>query len=248
MEKEIYEHFYRAEERHWWFRARRRVIASVLEDRFPRRDLAIADLGCGTGGMFGLLSRFGTVTGVDEAPEARDFCARRGFTRVLTPGEWQGGSDRYDLVTSFDVVEHVDDDVAFLASMRDRLKPGGTVLVTVPAHAFLWSTFDEMNHHKRRYSRTGLVTALEAAGLVVRRATYFNTFLFPPIAAVRLAERGLRRDPTDPEAKKRALGRWFRVGPLNPVLEGLFASERHLLRRFDLPTGCSILALAEARP
>ena len=250
METEVYDHFYRAEDGHWWFRGRRRIIGSVLERLAPGGGLRVADVGCGTGGMMGLLSRFGTVTGVDEAPEAREYCRRRGFERVLSLKEWDAKEERYDLVTAFDVVEHVDDDVGFLRRLVGRLAPGGRMLVTVPAYPFLWSTFDEMNHHRRRYTRARLVRAMREAGVGVDRATHFNTILFPPIAAVRGAEKVLKRDPTDPEEKRKALERWFRVGPLNGILEAVFASERHWLRRADLGWGCSILALGrpESRP
>ncbi len=246
METEVYDYFYHAEEAHWWFRARRRVLASVLRGVLPTGSLRIADVGCGTGGMLGVLSELGTVTGVDAAPEARDYCRRRGFDNVLDPDTWARDGASYDLVTAFDVVEHVEDDVGFLRMMANRLAPGGRLCVTVPAYQFLWSTFDEMNHHKRRYSRRRLVEAMNAAGLRVTRSTHFNTLLFPPIAAVRLLEKTLRADPTDPEEKKRSLARWFKVGPLNGPLEAVFASERHALAGMDLPVGCSILALAES--
>ena len=245
MEKEVYDQFFRAEEVHWWFRARRRVIRSLLNDLLPPKKLAIADVGCGTGGMLSLLAGYGEVTGVDEAPEAREYCRRRGFDRILTPTEWQAVPERYDLVTAFDVVEHVADDAGFLRSMAERLAPGGHLVVTVPAYMFLWSTFDEMNHHQRRYNRKTLRAAFAAAGLTLSRLTHFNAFLLPPMVVVRLAEKLLKSDPTDPQAKQEALERWFRVGPLNGALEGVFAAERHWLARADFPAGSSIFAVAQ---
>ena len=125
MEREVYDAFFRAEDVHWWFRARRRILEVVLESLYPERDLAIADVGCGTGGMAALLGRFGRVTGIDASPLARDYCARRGLTRVLSLEEWEGGEARYDLLTAFDVIEHVDDDVAFLTRLRTRPRRSG---------------------------------------------------------------------------------------------------------------------------
>jgi 2-polyprenyl-3-methyl-5-hydroxy-6-metoxy-1,4-benzoquinol methylase len=180
---------------------------------------------------------------VDEAPEAREYCARRGLEGVLTLGEWQRSPGRYDLVTAFDVVEHVEEDVRFLKTLRSRLTPEGRILVTVPAYSFLWSTFDEMNHHQRRYTRGGLRARLVQAGFLVERCTHFNTVLFPPIALVRLLEGRGRGEPTAHGERTRALERYFKVGPLNGVWEALFAVERHWLRRADLAFGCSILAL-----
>jgi 2-polyprenyl-3-methyl-5-hydroxy-6-metoxy-1,4-benzoquinol methylase len=245
MEPEIYDAFFQAEDRHWWFRARRRIITTVMDGLYPRSgDLEIADVGCGTGGMAPLLEQFGRVTGVDEAPQAREYCARRGLDRVLTPEAWQKGEERYDLITSFDVVEHVEDDIGFLRDLGGRLSPGGRMLVTVPAYPFLWSVFDELNHHKRRYTRGTLGASLRGAGLTVERMTHFNTLLFPPIALVRLAERTVGRDDAAPEAHRRSVDRWFRVGAMNGMLETIFASERHWIRDRSIPVGCSILALA----
>ncbi len=243
MEHEVYDYFFTAEDAHWWFRARRRILASFLAGHFRRGGLRVADFGCGTGGMLGALAEYGEVTGVDAAPEAREYCARRGFPRVLTPEAWRASDQRYDLITAFDVIEHVDDDVALLGGMVERLAPEGRVLATVPAYPFLWSVFDEMNHHRRRYTRKRLAGSFRAAGLRVERATYFNTLLFPPVAAVRLVEKGLRLDPASDADKRKALSRWFKVGPLNGTLEAVFASERHWLAHAGFPFGTSILMM-----
>jgi SAM-dependent methyltransferase len=244
MEREIYDAFYEAEDRHWWFLARRRILMRLLERMYPDGGLAVADVGCGTGGMALPLARLGSVTAVDDAEAAREYCRRRGLERVLSTAEWERQGERYDLITAFDVVEHVRDDVAFLADLHARLRSGGTLVVTVPAYRFLWSPFDEMNHHQRRYARGELRRRLGAAGFRIRRITYFNSALFPAVAAVRLVERALRLDPTDPEERRRAIGRWFKVGPLNGILTAIFASEAGWLARGDLPFGCSILAVA----
>jgi len=244
MEREIYDAFFRAEDRHWWFGGRRRILAAVLDRTFLRRDLEIADVGCGTGGMAPLLERFGRVTGIDEAPEAREYCARRGLETVLTPGEWERTETRYDLVTAFDVVEHVEDDVGFLRTLAGRLRPEGRLVVTVPAYPFLWSVFDELNHHKRRYTRPVLAARLREAGFRVDRLTHFNTLLFPAVAAVRLGERVTGRGARAPEEHRKNVDRWFKVGPMNRVLRSIFSAERHWLLRGNLPVGCSILAVA----
>jgi SAM-dependent methyltransferase len=247
VEREVYDRFYTAEDRHWWFRARRRIIAAVLNEILPGAEAGasertIADVGCGTGGMVPLLSRFGRVTGVDAAPEAREYCARRGLDRILTPEEWSEGGERYDLVTAFDVTEHVEDDVAFLRRLAGHLAPAGRLLVTVPAYPFLWSSFDEMNHHRRRYTKGSLARALRDAGIGIERITYMNGFLLAPVAGVRMVEKLLGRTAGDAESRRRELDRWFRVGPLNGVLEAIFAAERHWLARGNLPAGASVLA------
>lgn len=243
MEHELYDYFYRAEENHWWFRARRRILAMILKKTFPAGGLAIADVGCGTGGMLPMLARFGEVTGVDEAGEARDYCARRGFGGVLTPEAWHEAGEQYDLITAFDVVEHVEDDVAFLRRLASHVRRGGHLLLTVPAYPFLWSVFDEMNHHKRRYTRRSLRRSLDAASIHVERMTHFNFLLFPPVVLERLLEKTRKSPARDDAARKKAMERWFHVGPANPVLESIFSLERVWLRSRDLPAGSSILAL-----
>ena len=243
MEHEVYERFFWAEDSHWWFRARRRILDSVLARLYPRGGLKIADVGCGTGGMMKMLSRFGRVTGVDEAPEAREYCRERGFTNVLTQEVWEEDRTLYDLVTAFDVVEHVEDDVGFLSRLHRKLEPGGTILITVPAYQFLWSVFDEMNHHKRRYSRGRLLRGLGQAGFRVERSSYFNTLLLAPVVLVRFLEKLTKPGVEGEEEKAKSLDRWFKVGPLNRPLEAIFASERHWLEHSSFPMGSSILAV-----
>jgi 2-polyprenyl-3-methyl-5-hydroxy-6-metoxy-1,4-benzoquinol methylase len=244
LETELYEYFFRAEETHWWFRARRRILADVLDRMGSGTALRIADVGCGTGGMLPVLARYGRVTGVDEAPEAREYCARSGFPDVLTLAEWHGRGETYDLVTAFDVIEHVPDDVTFLRGLSDRLAPGGRLLATVPAYPFLWSVFDEMNHHQRRYTRGTLRRSLGAAGFTVLRMTHMNAWLFPALAGARLLEGAFGREPRSDAERRRVLDRWFRVQPWNGVLERIFASERVWLRGADFPFGASILTVA----
>lgn len=245
MEHEVYDAFFEAEDNHWWFEGRRRILNSILDQVFPTGGLQIADVGCGTGGMARLLNQYGTVTGVDEAPEAREYCARRGLPVVLTPEEWDQEGKTFDLVTSFDVVEHVEDDVAFLETLKARLSPSGWLLVTVPAYQFMWSVFDEMNHHKRRYTRGRLKQSLAKSGFEVERMSHFNTHLFPGVLIMRMIEKIKPEDPS--MTPQQHLEKWFRVGPLNSFFANVFASERHWLRRGDLPFGSSIVALARPK-
>ena len=244
METELYEYFYRAEERHWWFRARRRILADVLERMRLGPNLRIADVGCGTGGMLPVLARPGRVTGVDEAPLAREYCARSGFTDVQSPAEWEAAGEPFDLVTAFDVVEHVEDDVTFLRNLHAHLVPGGYLLATVPAYPFLWSTFDEMNHHYRRYTGRTLKRSLAASSFSVVRFTHMNAILFPALAGARLFDRAFGHPPRTDVERRRLVERWFHVGPMSGVLESIFASERYWLRVGAFPFGASILTVA----
>jgi SAM-dependent methyltransferase len=143
----------------------------------------------------------------------------------------------YDLIGAFDVVEHVEDDRAALASIAERLKPGGKLVLTVPAHQWMWSAHDVVNHHKRRYSKRGLRRLLEESPLKLDTIGYFNSLLFPVAIAERLSSKLRGKDDADltlPPA------------PLNTVLERIFAAERHLVGRLPLPPGLSLFAVASA--
>jgi SAM-dependent methyltransferase len=243
MDADFYRAYFELEGRHWWFVGRRKLFLRVLEQRFPpgARPIQVLDYGCGTGAFLEHLERFGTVNAVDADPSAVSFCHQRGRPEVLVapPGAPLPFEDQaFDLVTTLDVIEHIDDDTAALAELRRVLRPGGLLLVAVPAFRFLWGKQDEVSHHRRRYTARTLRRALAEAGFGVDRTTYFNTLLFPPIAVVRLGRRLLRR----PGAQQSD----FELGParLNGVLGAVFGAEAGLVARWSLPFGVSLLALA----
>jgi SAM-dependent methyltransferase len=245
MDTDFYRAYFELEGRHWWFLGRRKLFLRMIEERFPpdRRPIEALDFGCGTGAFLEHLERFGTVRAVDADPSAVAFChARgRGDVQVSPPGSpLPFPDDAFDLVTTLDVIEHIDDDVAALAELRRVLRPGGVLLVAVPAYMFLWGKQDEVSHHRRRYTARTLRRALAEAGFGVDRTSYFNTVLFPPIAVVRLGRRLLRR----PGAQQSD----FDLGParLNGILGAVFGAEAGLVARWDLPFGVSVLALAES--
>ena len=222
---------------HWWFLGRRAVILAEMTRRLPARDVRLAELGCGSGGMLEALGRFGTAVGVEMDPALRARARERGLdvragalpdAIPLEPGRW-------DAVCLFDVLEHVDDEAGALAACRRLLAPGGRLFVTVPAYAWLWSRHDELLGHRRRYTARALRRAAERGGYAVERLTYFNTLLAPPIMAVRLARAALRRPGHDLD----------RPAPLlNRALAACFSSEARLLRWVSPPFGISILLAA----
>jgi SAM-dependent methyltransferase len=243
MDKDFYRRYYELEGRHWWFRGRRQLFLRLLEEQIPPRErpIRILDFGCGTGAFLEDLDRFGTVSAVDADESAVSFCHARGRAEVLhaPPGAHLPYPDgTFDLVTTLDVIEHVEDDVAALSELRRVLRPGGLLLVAVPAFMFLWGRQDEVSHHHRRYTARTLDRSLAEAGFRVRRTSYFNTLLFAPIAAVRLARRLVRaHDGAQSD---------FEVGParMNGVLSALFGAEAAVVARRRLPFGVSLLALA----
>jgi SAM-dependent methyltransferase len=228
------------DEHHWWYRGRRRVILAELR-RLPLPVPArVLDAGCGSGRTLQELARFGDVQGIELNPEAAELARNRGHgeVRVGRLEELPWDADSFDLITCLDVIEHTADDHVTLAELERVTKPGGFLLVTVPAYQALWSLHDEANHHYRRYNRRTLRAAALGAGWTVQRITSFNSLLLAPAAAVRLAQR--RRGPRNGYTNDLAVGPAW----LNDVLECPLALEAGWLARgHTLPAGLSLLAV-----
>jgi SAM-dependent methyltransferase len=191
--------------------------------------------------MVDMLREFGPVTGLDASPIAVGHCRDRFGDSVdvrlgRIPEDLPSGAG---LVTAFDVVEHLEDDEAALAAIRASLAPGAHFICTVPAFGFLWSDHDVAHHHYRRYTRATLRRRLEDAGFAVERLTYFNTLLFPGVAAVRLVQRVRpgRRGGSDAGLPSPTVNR---------ILFRLFSTERRILRLTSLPVGISLLAVCRS--
>ena len=232
------------EDRHWWFLGRRRIVRTIIEKLQPGRDLSIIDVGCGTGGNLSMLADFGTVVGSEFDAEAAATAADRGVAEIVRsglPNRMPFADGQFHLVTLLDVLEHIDEDQASLATLVNLLRPGGHLVVTVPAFQFLWGQHDVEHHHRRRYRARQLRQRLEASGLQVRWISYYNSLLFPLVVLVRLFRRVLPA-----HSGGSGEGRELALPPpaMNRLLEGLFASERHWLGRLYVPFGVSLIAVA----
>lgn len=242
MERVVYQQMAELDDRHWWYRARRRIIADLIrrEAHLPP-NAQILEIGCGTGHNLAMLSDFGHVEGLELDDEARAISEKRLGRRVMSsplPELGEVPDRHYDLIGAFDVIEHIDDDRAALASIATKLKPGACFIMTVPAHQWMWSAHDTVNHHKRRYSKSGLKALIEASPMKLRKLGYFNSLLFPLAVAERAASK--LRGKEDADVK-------LPPAPLNTALEKVFAAERYLAGRLPLPPGLSLFAVASAR-
>ena len=241
MEKYLYQEMHELEAHHWWFRAKRRVVLSLINRYLDRRAPRFLDLGCGTGSMLSELEAAGDAVGMDSSPDAISYASRHTGARLLegtVPGDLVRIRDDFDCVLMLDLLEHLDDDLGSVKAASRLLSPGGILVITVPAYQWLYAPRDQEHHHRRRYSRPQIGSLLLSAGLEVELLSYYNTFLFPPAAIIRLLSK-LRGEET---------GGDLRVPPraLNRALEAVFASERFLLPFLSLPFGLSVISVARA--
>jgi Trans-aconitate methyltransferase len=228
---------------HWWFRARRLVLRDLLARlKWPPRP-KILEIGVGPGhNLLELYPPDARLEGVEPDPALASLAAARSPMPVFNasidqlPSEIQ--EESYDGLTMFDVMEHIPDDAHALQIVNRKLKPGGRIALSVPAYMWLWGQQDVVNQHCRRYTSRELREKLQAANFVIERVTYFNTILFPPIAAVRLLARYRGR----PHSKEGDFA-YIRKSS-NAVLLTLFAAERLFLRYFNFPFGVSLFATA----
>ncbi|PKQ37796.1 MAG: SAM-dependent methyltransferase [Actinobacteria bacterium HGW-Actinobacteria-1] len=228
------------ENTHWWFVVRRRLVMTLAAQWAPIETKRIIEIGCGTGGTLRSLQfafPSASVGGIEPVEVAAELCRSRGSDVVVASMEDLPDPDESaDLMLALDVIEHLENDVAGLAEVRRVLRPGGRVILTVPALPSLWGPHDVANAHFRRYTRRTLVRAVTDAGLSVERVSFFNAILLPAGWLERQVTRILRL--------RWSLGVGQPPRPMNAVMRGLFGLELPILKRLDLPVGMSLVLVA----
>lgn len=225
----------------WWFVARRQILDSVIKKLIRQKQSRILEIGSGTGGNLAMLASYGEVTAIEMEKLPFDFSINKQIPRVEI---FQGylpdhlgipETDPFDLVCMLDVLEHIEEDDKSLRTVRKFISSNGKLLLTVPAYQWLWSSHDDFNHHKRRYTKKRLKSDLESAGFTVEKISYFNTLLFPLAAASRLIEK------ISGTSKASGVGS---VSPTtNKILRFIFSLETKLVHYGILQYGLSILAV-----
>lgn len=239
------------EDKHWWFASRTRAILAYL-DRYlgpGQNGRLVLDVGCGAGNMAHHLAHYGRVIGVDNNPKPLEVARQRGLdVRLGSADDLPFADTMFDLVALLDTVEHVPNEHGVFGECYRVLKPGGKLLVTVPAFMWLWSNNDVLNAHQRRYTRAELKAKLIHHGFRVLRASYNNFFVFPLAVALILVRRG-RAEPqlASPHFHDEAYQVEMEPAPagLNGLLAGIGWLEAQLLKQISLPIGTSILCIAE---
>jgi SAM-dependent methyltransferase len=239
MQAEQIADMYALEASHWWFWGKRLVMRRLLAERLGRGGVRILDIGCGAGANALELSAYGEVTASDRSLDALAFVRSRGVAGVVAAEApklpFRDGA--FDLVTAYDVIEHVEDDRAFVAELARVLAPGGALAVHVPAWPFLWSRHDEVLEHKRRYTRRSLRELIDGSGLEIEFFGWTNFAIFAPTAVLRWTRRLLGIADRDAD-----LG--VVPAPLNSLLRGVYRLEAALAATTGLPIGVSLATIA----
>ena len=244
MNPEEYEVMYQVEDHHWWYLGMERITCSVLERALPpdreTHALKILDAGCGTGAVMKYLAKYGEVTGFDFSAEALCFSQKRGHTQLVQASvlEIPFARDLFDLIVSFDVIceKGVRDERA-LGEFARILKPGGLVMLRLPAYDWLRGKHDVATHILHRYTRREIGAKLRRSGFTPVCLSYANMFLFPIAVTKRLTERLFSANQTGSDLT-------LDPGPLNGALGAILRAEAPLVSRGSLPFGLTVVALA----
>lgn len=252
MRHDLYYDLYIKEQDYWWHVGKRAIVYSLL-GKYRRSGVnadrrRALDLGCGTGLNLDKLAQYARPTGTDFSEEALHFCLERGHTSLAkADAAALPFPDReFDIITALDVIEHLDDDHIALAELRRVLRPGGILVLSVPAYKALWTYWDDILGHRRRYTTGMMREAIEGAGLRVRKVSYSNMLILVPVVLVRflksLRRKGaeLRHESADPESDFMPVPGW-----LNCMLIAYYNWEAGFLRRHSLPFGLSVVCVAQ---
>lgn len=234
------------ETKHFWYIVRKKVIKYLLDTHIPKdkKDKSCVEIGCGSGSTLTLLNNyFEKVSGVEpyQSTFIKNQVNQFPISKQNAEDFFRFKSAEYDLVAAFDVLEHIEFDENILKIINNSLKPGGKLIITVPAMKILWSSFDIFDLHYRRYNRKELILKLESSGFKVERVSYFFLFLVPVVFAVRKMRDLLKKEPSSQNNEI--------IKPLNCYLNMLLIYlheiELFILKVTDLPFGSSLVCVAK---
>ncbi|MFH1593903.1 MAG: class I SAM-dependent methyltransferase [Candidatus Omnitrophota bacterium] len=246
MESDIYKQWYEFEKDHWWTMGMRRMCGDML-NRFctSQKDVAILDIGCGTGGLTRTLGHFGNVYGADISEEAVAFCKKRGIRGLVRTSAENAGFKRnsFSTIIAFCLIEHIAKEEAFLKEMHRILKKDGHLVILTSAFQFLWSRHDDLAHHKRRYTSRSLKQIMQESDFSIKKLSYVNSFLFPGIAAIRIMQRyGYFCAPKE---DRFLLDVFYVPRLLNKILYRILRIESKMLKFINFPFGVGLICVGK---
>jgi len=236
MRKDVYTRHIKNEKKHWWFSARREIIYSVISNLKQKESITILDFGAGSGANIEILTKLGKVDVYETNTQAKNFLKTK-FKNFKNVKIITKIKKKYNLIIAADVIEHIKNDKKVLKIFFNCLKKNGHLLITVPAFNFLFSSKDVALKHFRRYNKFNLKSLLKRY-FKIKKLSYFNFFLFLPIAISILFYK----------IKRKKFIKFVETTPpnyLNFILKNIFLVEKYILRFFNFPFGISIIALAK---
>lgn len=241
MKKYLYEDLFLLEESHWWHISKRKIVRSLIEKYRLSKNPKILDIGCGTGKNIEELQDLGEIYGLDTSKEALDFCRKRGLNNLIL-----GSAEKttlknatFDIITLLDVLEHTDDNKALNETFR-ILKKGGIIVITVPAFNWLWSNWDVVLHHKRRYTTDTLSQILKKNGFEIKKISYMYSFLILPVFVIRKIKSKFSNESYSSDFK-------LSSPAINFILGAISKLESLLIFSTSVPFGTSIVAVAKKK-
>lgn len=245
MKKTEYARMAEREASYWWHLGRLRIIQTYIRKAMgDKKKAKILNVGCGTGGTIDMLEGFGTVDNVDISDDAIKFMKQKGYGRItkVEPDKPLPFKDKsYDVVGSFDVLEHIDDHVGALKEWKRIIKDDGAIVLTVPAYQWLWSDHDVSLYHKRRYTTKLLAKAADEAGLRPLKKSYAIVFSLPMVVGFRMLNKLLGRK-TDSETSYVDIPNWT-----NTLFTKLLYAEAKIHKNINFPAGTSVVAILKKK-
>lgn len=241
MQKYLYQDLFSLEESHWWHISKRRIIRNLMNRYLNLKNPRILDIGCGTGKNIEELKDLGKIYGLDSSKEALKFCKKRGLNNLIfgSAEKTTLKNESFDLIMLLDVLEHTNDNKTLDETYR-ILKKEGIIILTVPAFSWLWSNWDVVLHHRRRYTTKNLTQILKQKNFEIIKISYMYSFLVLPAFIIRKIKSFFSKEDYSSDFK-------ISSSFTNHLLNFISQLESFFILTTNIPFGTSIIAVARKK-